>query len=509
MKVEFLGNGTREDVEKRIQKVASAGRLSRTNGKAYEIYEKSGVFDYANYAKAVIKAKEKDEDPKTIDPDKYSPYQKNLRYAKSVIGMGHGSIAEHDYIMLSIDDVSVIIEHILIGSRLASFTIKSRREVDFRTNGFYIPDFRDHKGNIHPQNEVLKRMYMDHMNFLFTEYGKLVDKKIKLEEARYVLPYSFHSNIFMGMDARSFVKLTKYLLYGKVSNIEEAKQLGSKFLEIIDEKIPYMSDEVRKKSQDSKDNLSFLDEYHSTPNGLNNIKIHDRVTLTEFTKNADDIVLASALEQRYQISRQKALKLLEKCSEEDSKFKEKLMKAIFNNEESRELEQVTFNFDIPIPLAVRTHLERHRMQSLLTPDFVPLWDLKNYDVPLTLKKEEKAHYDFIFETNRKMREYFENQGVNEFDLVYFYQAANQCNVLTNVNGRALAWISRMRCCTKAQPSIRKVVNQMCSEVKKVAPLIGDGLGATCDVFGYCNEGKESCGKVLTKKMQKGNGDNNG
>lgn len=507
MRVEFLGNGTEEEIKRRLQKVAAAGRLSRTSGKAYEIYEQSGQFDFDGYSKAIIKANEKGEKPSFEIAKKYTPEEKNLKYSKKVIDMGHGSIAEHDYIMLSIDDVSPIMEHILIGSRLASFTIKSRREVDFRTNGFYVPDFRDKEGNIHPKNEELKQKYIEHMNYLFDEYGKLADSGMKLEEARYVLPYSFYSNIFMGMDARSFTRLTRYLLYGKPSNITEAKKLGERFLEIIDEQIPYMSDEARKNPKDGEDTLAFLDEYKATPSP-ERVDVHKNVELTSYTKNADDIVLAAALQQRYQISREKALKLLDKCNSEDPEFKEKLMKTIFKNDEHRELEQVNFNFDIPIPLAVRTHLERHRMHSLLTPDFVPLWDLTNYAVPPTLKKEDKEKYDNIFEKNREMREYFKEQGVNENDLVYFYQAANECNVLTNINGSALAWVSRMRCCTKAQLAIRQIVNQMCDKVKDVAPLIGSGLGATCDVFGYCNEGKESCGKILTKKIKKGN-DTNG
>lgn len=508
MKVEFLGNGSKEEIETRLQKVASAGRLSRTSGKAYEVFSKSGEYDQEAYAKALLKAKDKGENLSSVDFNKYTPYEKNLRYAKRVIDMGHGSIAEHDYIFLSIDDVSPVIEHTLIGTRLASFTIKSRREVDFRTNGFYVPEFRDKEGNIHPKNEELKEKYIEHMNYLFNEYGYFADNGMKLEEARFVLPYSFNSNIFMGMDARTFVKLTRYLLYGKVSNIQEAKELGEKFLKIIDEKLPYMSSEVRKNPKNGEDNLDFLDEYIATPEHKD-IKVHDSVVLTEYTKNPDDVILASALQQRYQISREKALKLLDKCSKEDSEFKNKLMRSIVSNDEHRELEQVNFNFDIPISLAVRTHLERHRMQSLLTPDFVPLWNLDNYDVPPTLKKEDKERYDEIFRRNNEMREYFLNEGVNENDLVYFYQAANKCNVLTNINGGSLAWISRMRCCTKAQSAIRKIANQMCDEVRKVAPIYGQGLGATCDVFGYCNEGKESCGKILAKKMNKGNSDNNG
>lgn len=474
MRVEYLGNGTKEEVEKRVQKVATAGRLSRTSGKAHEVYEKSERLGF----------------------------EKNVNYAKRVIGMGHGSIAEHDYIALAVDDVSPILEHILIGFRLSSFTIKSRREVDFRNNGFYVPEFRDKDGNIHPRNEELKEIYTNHMQNLFNEYGDLVDSGMKLEDARYILPYCFYSNMIMGMDAREFVYLTRYLLYGKASNIEEAKQLGEKFLDIIDKYIPYMSEEVRKNPKNGEDNLEFLDEYLSTPNDRD-VEIHDSVKLTSYTPDTDRLILISALQQRYQLSHDRAEELLDKLSQEDSEFQDKLMRAIVSNEEKRELEQVSFKFDVPIPLAVRTHLERHRMHSLLTPDFVPLWNLDNYDIPPTLRIEQKEAYDRIFQKNREMRDYFLSQGVNENDLVYFYQAANKCNVLTTINGSSLAWISRMRCCNKAQSAIRKNANKMCDEVREVSPLYGKYLGATCDVFGYCPEGKESCGKVLAKRKKEG------
>lgn len=501
MKVVYLGNGSQDDVQKRLQKVASAAKISRTSGKANEVYESCGKFDSLGYEKAISKVEENGGSKKDVNKNKYEPFQKNLNFAKRVINMGHGSISEHDYIMLSIDDVSPIVEHTLINSRLSSFTIKSRREVDFRTNGFYVPNFRDKDGNIHPDNERLKEIFINHEKNLFEEYGHLVDSGMKLEEARYVLPYSFYSNLFMGMDARTFTQLTKELLYGKESNIEELRKLGEEFLKIIDEKIPYMSDEVRKNPPNKEDDFAYLDDFAKKKHISFDTEIHDGVSLVSSTPNADDVVLASVLQKRYQISQDKALKLLEKCSADDPLFKENLMKKIFASSDQRALEQASFKFDIPIPLAVRTHLERHRMQSLSTPDFVPLWSLENYVKPHILTKEQKEVYDRIFQKNREVRDYFQSCGVNDNDLVYFYQAANICNVLTSVNARSLAWMSRMRCCNKAQPAIRKVVNGMCDETRKVAPLIGEGLGATCDVFGYCNEGKESCGKVLAKRRE--------
>ena len=98
----------RQASEMRAQIVSTAGRLSRFPG---------NVFD-------VLKISEN----KTLE--------QNINFIKNVIGMGHESISDHDYIVLAIKDVSPIIEQTIIEERFSSFTIKSRREVNFSQAGF-------------------------------------------------------------------------------------------------------------------------------------------------------------------------------------------------------------------------------------------------------------------------------------------------------------------------------------------------------------------------------------
>jgi len=73
--------------------------------------------------------------------------------------MGHKSIIEHDYLVFALCDVTPIVEQTIIGNRLTSFTIKSRREVDFRNAGFYVPEFRNKDLQPHEKNEDLKEKY--------------------------------------------------------------------------------------------------------------------------------------------------------------------------------------------------------------------------------------------------------------------------------------------------------------------------------------------------------------
>ena len=136
-----------------------------------------------------------------------------------------------------------------------------------------------------------------------------------------------------------------------------------------------------------------------------------------------------------------------------------MMQAIIHKKQQRELEQASYTFQLPISLAVLTHITRHRMHSLMVPDFVPMWNLDNYVIPETIAKDHEEEYREIFANNKIMMEQFKAAGVRDEDLVYFYLAGNACNITTTMNARTLEWISRMRSCNKAQWEIRGLVNQ--------------------------------------------------
>lgn len=200
---------------------------------------------------------------------------------------------------------------------------------------------------------------------------------------------------------------------------------------------------------------------------------------------------------RYQCTEEQATDMYLQLSETQ---KRRYMQYLIENRSQRELEQVNFQYQIPISLAVLTHLTRHRMHSLMIPNFVPLWNFDNYEIPNGIKKINEAKYHEIYKKNTEMKDYFKSKGVQEEDLIYFYLSGHMCNVLTTMNGSNLKWISSLRCCNKAQKEIRVLVQAMVKETKAVAPLFGSGLGPTCEVFNFCPEGKECCGKII--KLQK-------
>ena len=102
MRIELLG---RINKEERAKIVSTAGNLSRTPGTVFSVF------------------------------DDRTDYEANVKLIKRIIAMGHKTIIEHDYYVFGLQDVTPIIEQTLIGYRLTSMTVKSRREVDFSKAG--------------------------------------------------------------------------------------------------------------------------------------------------------------------------------------------------------------------------------------------------------------------------------------------------------------------------------------------------------------------------------------
>lgn len=465
MKVKLLSVTNEDRVEERIKVVATAGKLSRFPGTVTEVY------------------------------DSCEDVAKNQRFIERVIGMGHESITDHDYLVFAIEDVSPIVEQILIEERFSSFTIKSRREVDFSNAGYYVPEFRDNNHQVLANNKELQKMYMEHMKFLFNSYSELLELGIKKEDARFVLPYSFNSNIIMGIDAHVFKNLIVRLTKGKESNIAELRELGEKLYEIMEQYVPYLKNIIDKAEVSDKDLVGeLLDDYidDSTYEILGNVE------LLSASSDVDKQILLSALMRVYGFDYNKALIYYEKVLANDLELQKELMKKILVNGKD-ELKQVNFRFQVPISLAVLTHITRHRTHDLMVPDFVPVRDLTKYKTPASVSAKAKEKYDEIYRINQEMYEKFKNAGVCDEDLIYFYLAGNMLNIVTNMDGATLSHIARLRICTKAQWEIRGILTQMRELVKEVAPVYASILGPDCEVFRECHEGKESCGKIKVLK----------
>lgn len=464
------------EIARRSEIVSSAGRLSRAAGTVLDIVGLS--------------------ESKTLE--------QNINFANRVIGMGHDSISDHDYCVFAIKDVSPIVEQTIIEERFASFTIKSRREADFSQVGFYVPDFHDEIGNILPNNEKLKEEYKEHMQMLFQTYITLKDMNIPIEDARFILPYCYHSNILMGMDAHSVKNLIVKLTKTKYRNITELREFGEKLYEIVQEQMPYIVPEIDKvKIEEIDSSEEYINQ--TVPKELHRVEDKTKL-LSSSSKNIDDTILISAIMRRYHYDRNHAEKVYQEACKQNPNFKKELMKKIAFESDGLELTQVNFQFETALSLAILTHLTRHRTHDIITPDFVPNLDITNYKTPpkIASKQEALEIYNDVYALNKTVYDHFKENGVREEDLVYFTLSGTLTNVLTNMDGKTLKHILGLRECTKAQWETRQMANAMHQGVKELpgTEAFETILGPTCVTQGICNEGKECCGRVYTLQKKK-------
>lgn len=467
MRIELVKGNTQQEVKDRTRIVATAGQISHSSKGLFDLYEDR------------------------ID------FEDNIKAIGRIVGSGHTSITEHDQLTLFITDVTPVIEQILIGQRLASFTIKSRRYVDFGDSGFHTPDF----SYLKTVAEV-KEKYNNHMNYLFNTYSEMVDCGVPKEDARFVLPYCFHSQIAMSLNTRSLIKLIEYCTMGSMSDIDEVKEFGLKLLEISKEKVPYYKknyDSIEKQINDGVKKYNELDFLNKYCDGKYDILSNPK--LIGYQSDFGDIdrtIIVSCIMNRYQLDYDKANIIYDKLSISEKK---EIMEAVCLANENRELEQVSFRFELPTTLAGLTHWTRQRMHALLIPDFLPIYDLNNYIVPDTIKEKCLDRYNEAVNKNIQVYNELKSMGVSDKDLVYFNLSGTLINVSTNINGRELMWISRLRCCKRAQWEIREAANEMVELVQKESELYGKYLGAPCGVVGKCPEGKHSCGNPYVYKRR--------
>ncbi len=463
------------ETARRCEIVSAAGRLSRFPGDVLEILHLS--------------------EEKTLE--------QNKRYIEKVCGMGHSSITDHDYFVFAIKNVTPVIEQTIIAERFSSFTIKSRREVDFSEAGFYVPDFHHENGMLIEKNEEVKEEFSSYIKSLFQQYTNFLNRGIPKEDARFIFPYNFYSNIIMGVDAHALKEMLIKFTKTKYAQITELRTFGEKLYEIVEEHCPYILREIDKQPVIQKD---AVDEYIEKTLPLTSYHIIEKPTLLNATEEVDETILLSAIMRRRGVGLEDALQLYAQAERKNPCFQNELMRKIAFEGDQEELAQVNFQFQLPLSFAVLTHLTRHRTHHILIPDFVPNIDLGQYKIPPKFEHDTdlKREYNDIFLMNQIMYDHFKNDyQIREEDLVYFTLSGNMVNVVTNLDGKTIAHILRLRECNKAQWETREMAKGMHDEIALLADAqnFSSILGATCMTKGVCYEGKESCGKL--EAIQKG------
>mgnify|MGYP001030191111 CR=1 FL=1 len=450
---------------------AAAAGISTTKGTALEIYKQK---------------REKEKAQKLI---------------KNVLRLGHTTTIEHACFTIAFENVSAFAEQFMIEFRLASFTVKSRRYVDFSQMGYYQPKFRFKTEVSEQEKQYFVNLYNTHIKRLFSEYEYLLQNGIPREDARFLLPYCYRSNFYCTVNARELQHIIHVALEGRGSKYPEIKAIGVSLLEQAQKIAPGIFGVVLGEGRDDKEERlrellseeivagETLEKRESTEEGNS----HAFCELLHYPESPEKLVAGAVLIKHTLCATETAQRLLQ----ENNVLEEKLLKIACEDDRKRELEQVCFTLRINnLTLAGLTHLARHRLQALNVPSFTEFGLSKGYVLPDSIKAKSHllARYVETWQEQQKVFGEFVEAGVVEEDLVYLYLSGNLVDVVTTMNGRELFHFLRLRTCQRAQWEIRALAQEMLVKLRKVAPLLFKYFGPSCYVLGKCPEGKLSCGQ---------------
>ena len=394
--------------------------------------------------------------------------EKDLKLIGKVLSSGHKSVIEHQTFSVAFDNVSVLVEQFVIEARLNSYTVKSRRYVDFATAGYVVPE---------GLNEAQKKVYADAMAARFADYEKLMALGVPKEDARFVLPYCLRSNFFMTLNARSLINLICAMLNGRGKGFKEVEALGAQLKAQFDEVYP-----------------GVIDKELARMPGYAPVALPDVIEDPQAGVSGASLLSSTA----------NARTLLEAAMGFSGRFEpdmglmmtQKNMRALLLDARPRELELLYYVFGIQhISLACLTHFVRHRVDSPIVPPVLAALAGGSYVLPETVEtnKEANALYQAAFVAQAEAARRAFALGVKAEDMSYFALSGHQVDILLGMNARELLHFMKLRTCNRAQWEIRGVAGEMLLLLQQEMPGLFGLYGPSCR-FGPCPEGRMSCGR---------------
>lgn len=396
--------------------------------------------------------------------------EKNLKLVSKVVSSGHKTVLEHHYFNLAFNNVSIFVEQYLIEFRLASFTIKSGRYVNFRNAGFNLPD-----GFTAEQKKKIKTHYQK----MFKAYDKFVANGIPVEDARFVLPYGLKTNIYMSLNARELIHVICTMIYGRGARYEEIFNLGMQLKTQFDKRYPGLIEQSKNLYTKELDDVVDV-----KPKKVENIEfVYHTTNLVSYPKNARNTIDEYAKFSGY----------------EKFDFKTSLK----DDKQAKLLEHFNYTFKVNnFALIILKHLARHRMQSLATSPLVKMVDINKFVVPKTIKQNTELSklFEQCIKENRDLYNELRNE-VDPYLLVYLMPHATAIDLVSTMNAREILHFCNLRTCTRAQWVIQDLATQMLQNLKKVDSEMFKGFGPNCYTNGFCPEGKMCCGKMQEMKKK--------
>lgn len=403
-------------------------------------------------------------------------------HEKWVVGYGHASVAEHAVIHLAIEDVSIIASKVIEDMRLASFTEKSTRYVEFDATRYYqLPEL---------EGTAAGTLYHETVRSLFETYTSLLPPVIDsiktvlprqpkqtergyhtacrakaLDLLRYLLPAGTLTNLGMTINGRALEHLlTKMLSHP----LQEVQRLGAllkgEALHVMPTLLKYARYNVYMAATDKaiRDTAHTLFE-HITPQDSAS------VTLVQAPDDPETQLVAAILygyshhpwAQVY--SHARAMSDTQRVQVID----DYLQRRGPHDQPLRALEHLTYTFEMLLDYGAYRDIHRHRMATQTRQHPSPE---HGYSIP-----EELVAYGFdgVFEACMEQAAAAHRQlaAAHPHLAPYLLPLAYRCRVLITWNLREIHHFVQLRSAKQGHPSYRRVAQEVYHRLASLHPLL--------------------------------------
>jgi thymidylate synthase ThyX len=380
---------------------------------------------------------------------------------KYVVGYGHASVAEHAVVKIALENVSILASKLVEDCRLASYTEKSTRYVEFDpTKAHYAPHVLASPAGAAYRNAVssLMEAYSSWMPLFVDEIKRRTPKTEKQTDRgyhaackstacdilRYLLPTATHTNIGVTVNARSLEGMITKLLSDP---LEEARKLGESIKREATPLIPTL--------------LKYADS-----NSYRNAIAAQRTSDTPITDNQNRARLVGPF-----LSEQDALSLIALPEGvERLDLGQLLSERGKHDPVPREFERVVLTLDMALDYGAFRDIQRHRLATQVTQ---PLAPYNGFERPIEFAKfgyEEK--YNGLMERSAEAFEAVKAAGFIA-DAPYVLPLAYRVRTLFTANLREWFHLIELRSSRQGHPSYRKIAMLAADEIGRVYPRIAE------------------------------------
>lgn len=420
----------------------------------------------------------------TTDMSEFTHAQDKARqfHEKWVVGYGHASVAEHAVAHLAIENVSIVASKVIEDMRLASYTEKSTRYVEFDTTHYYsLPELH------HTEAAAL---YHDTVKMLFRTYKTLLPRLIAaikqdlpcspkqterghhnacrakaLDLLRYLLPAGTLTNLGMTINGRALEHLLTKMLSHPLPEVQHVGALiKTEAQRIIPTLLKYANRNHYMAETDDAMRAMVADL--TAPE---NLQDDPAVRLVHAPEDAETLLVAAILYGYSHHSWPHILTYVRTLSDERRAqvIDEYLCRRGPHDAPLRALEHLTYTFEVLVDYGAYRDIHRHRMatqtRQLPSPQH-------GYSTP-----EDIIRYGIQDEFDAGMTQAaaaYEQLAREQPHLApYILPLAYRCRVLITWNLRAMHHFVQLRSAKQGHTSYRRIAQDIYRTLAQHHPLL--------------------------------------